>query len=363
MEVTVEGVIPYVTSNNGGCSIGEINVNSKSTTSLGRTLKYLNKSCNSINTNPNESDFDLFSILSQSTLESSDSYHPLIDNVLADEDSDNLVGDGNLKISENRFNGIESITTTTAGAGPGPMTAALVAPHLHKTSNSYAKTIKGIVTGGSSLLTSVFNYSVYSVNSSIPATYTHNGIDNVIENENVNLLEIIGESQRERKFIFKARNFRVNSKFLVTYALNRRVIDQIPEEFLNELSYYEKLFNKTKTGCINLECFMNSIQNKDPGFKEAIKVGIMAKSKLWKDIILDPREDSMRNVQKYTLKLIEVGPSGSIVRSNDSCKYLPWVNFETQRRTIKPFGVTGNNVQYTVKGWVNDRWRGSNHHF
>lgn len=151
----------------------------------------------------------------------------------------------------------------------------------------------------------------------------------------------------ESPTLYHERHNRLNPQFLYKYTLNRTILDKLEPQLSDELNYYEKVLLNNND--LRVDDYLRSFPNE---IKFVLKLGITSRLKLWKDITLNPRGDCLTKQPKY----LRVAPfSKSIVSQRTS--HMPWVNMSTvNRRTIKPYGHLGNKHQYTVHGWVNERW-------
>lgn len=154
--------------------------------------------------------------------------------------------------------------------------------------------------------------------------------------------------------LFKNRDERINNKFLILYAIdyNSRIRGYLPNSnnINYELSKHKHLIDFHK-------------------HHNLMRISNLARDKLWKSIILEPRSDKCPNGQIDHSHYIYLGnnenrPGNSLTMKNGN--YLPWSN----KPSLKPTGVLNNKhlnngpnpnsgvsrSQYTIKGWTNSRW-------
>jgi len=168
--------------------------------------------------------------------------------------------------------------------------------------------------------------------------------------------------------ILKNREPRINSQFLrlYSYESNSRKKGILPEvSHMNEDEYSNQSINSSKY----------SKNSKSSTHEFAIHV----REKLWQCVILPPREDltltsykKPRYVYKNDYvsnseKIDMIGKNNeedenngfvSLIRQKGDIK--PWIKLEdeqqSKQKVLKPYGVLNNDVQFTVKGWCNERW-------
>ncbi|QPG73931.1 hypothetical protein FOA43_001246 [Brettanomyces nanus] len=169
----------------------------------------------------------------------------------------------------------------------------------------------------------------------------------------------------------KAREPRINSEFLKVYALDYscrlrnylKISDQ-------ELDLYQQEF--LDSGCESIDKFLNEYIVGDNGeedslnakqFRETLKLSLLARDKLWKNVILPPRDDLPQYTKKHYVQQLEkpqtsAGSGACLVRTQG--KFMPWLNindFDSKsKKSIPPYGRLANGDQFTVRGWCNERW-------
>lgn len=144
---------------------------------------------------------------------------------------------------------------------------------------------------------------------------------------------------------FARRDHRINSRFLYKHALNRGVLHELVEEAPWVDGFENLLFGEPGT---DVDAFLSDLA---PSVRRILRVGMLARAKLFEGVVLEPRRDSLRVRGRYT-KEREVH---SMVRTGRS--YLPWTRLGNEKPAMEPRGRMGS-IQYTVRGWVSERWRG-----
>lgn len=100
---------------------------------------------------------------------------------------------------------------------------------------------------------------------------------------------------------------------------------------------------------------------------EFVQLGEIAKCKLFDVIKLEPRTDlpahnNLKN-SKYQLQHREFISENSLINRFDSTKHItPWIQFQDVDKqkpqvVLNTHGIMKNNLQYTVKGYANTRWK------
>lgn len=96
---------------------------------------------------------------------------------------------------------------------------------------------------------------------------------------------------------------------------------------------------------------------------------LFVRQRLWQCVVLPPREDLNISPPEYVFhgndntddSIEEVSESSevvSLIRKNGDVK--PWIKLEDEKfakqKVLRPCGVLNNDIQFTVKGWCNERW-------
>lgn len=92
---------------------------------------------------------------------------------------------------------------------------------------------------------------------------------------------------------------------------------------------------------------------------------LFVRQRLWQCVVLPPREDLNISPPEYvfhgnnnSMEQISDTDVVSLIRKNGDVK--PWIKLEdekfTKQKVLKPCGVLNNDIQFTVKGWCNERW-------
>lgn len=158
---------------------------------------------------------------------------------------------------------------------------------------------------------------------------------------------------------FKQRDLRINSQFLRLYAhdYNLRCLGLMYSTDSDDEEYFEYLGNEYE------DDWCHDLSNK-------------SRQKLWKNVILPPRQDSHPDATVDGSSYVFVGhtepgvkgcnPSNSLIRLK--LKYLPWGQ---SHPSLKPAGdlrsgkvlLNGQSPnsgvtreQFTIRGWCNPRW-------
>ncbi|GMM29186.1 hypothetical protein DAMA08_019020 [Martiniozyma asiatica (nom. inval.)] len=167
-----------------------------------------------------------------------------------------------------------------------------------------------------------------------------------------------------------SRESRINSNFLRFYATDcaNRFNNYltIPE---CDLDFYQHEYHHSN--CKSIDEFIENylfdgLTNRGRGrintFKNDLKIGLLAREKLWSNVILKPRVDLFNKFTKYEfIKLSNETNSsidGPLVRNKG--KFIPWINFDNfnklSQKSLAPYGRLDNDTQFTVKGWAHTRW-------
>ncbi|CCH45727.1 hypothetical protein BN7_5313 [Wickerhamomyces ciferrii] len=146
--------------------------------------------------------------------------------------------------------------------------------------------------------------------------------------------------------IIKPRESRINPEFLRLYSYEsssrqKGLLKEItPQDEENFIYYQNKFLQQPKTSPLNEKEFSMMIRNK-----------------LWKCVILPPRDDYIPQNPNY-IKTDNNQKEGKSLINTTTDQRKPWVNLDDekiQQKVIKPYGIMGD-VQFTVKGWCNERW-------
>lgn len=156
----------------------------------------------------------------------------------------------------------------------------------------------------------------------------------------------------------KVREPRVNSEFLKFYALDYsckqggylKITDQ-------ELDLYQQEY--LDSGCKDMDEFLDRYfeagVEEVSQFKDNLKLSLLSRDKLWKNVILPPRNDLPQYSKKQYMHDPHFKGTG-LVRTGG--KFMPWLNIDDfeSKKSIPPYGRLSNGTQFTVKGWCNTRW-------
>ncbi|KAK6199342.1 uncharacterized protein RJT21DRAFT_3147 [Scheffersomyces amazonensis] len=181
---------------------------------------------------------------------------------------------------------------------------------------------------------------------------------------------------------FKNRDHRLNSTFLRLYAIdyNARVVtgtlvNQSSPPQQSSTSCIQDYFIGEEDLPVNLAKFHSKY--------DIFKISNLSRDKLWKSVVLPPRQDTSPsnciNCDDYIYVGEDQKSPMSYSLTRKSGDYLPWSNKYynncnrafPQTKTLKPAGVLSNTTtvnnglaptagftktQFTVKGWCNPRW-------
>lgn len=171
----------------------------------------------------------------------------------------------------------------------------------------------------------------------------------------------------------KTREPRINSEFLKFYALDYscRIHDYLRISD-PELDLYQREYEES--GCESIDEFLDryivcnddsdddfdSVSRDDVAkFRNCLRLSLLSRHKLWKKVILPPREDLPNCARgRYVHESCPSVNGAGLVRTKG--KYMPWLNItdfgSSARKSIPPCGRMADGTQFTVKGWCNERW-------
>ncbi|ODV88280.1 hypothetical protein CANARDRAFT_26438 [[Candida] arabinofermentans NRRL YB-2248] len=236
--------------------------------------------------------------------------------------------------------------------------------------SNLSKSLKSLASNA----TNVLSFNERITDTRIPNTRRHNNYNNInnvnekIEEIQMQTFQTICQPAHDCKFPcllpknIKSREPRINSNFLRLYAQDYTSKSQnllaITEY---EIDLYQQDLIESELN--DLDTFLNQFDysNSPPNFKTDLKIGLLSREKLWFNVILPPRNDTPLSQQQSHINYV-YNPSSSktnnnplVVRNNG--KYKPWLQFQDQnQQAFKPYGNMANDVQFTVKGWCNERW-------
>ncbi|CAH2353997.1 hypothetical protein CLIB1423_13S03642 [[Candida] railenensis] len=179
------------------------------------------------------------------------------------------------------------------------------------------------------------------------------------------------------------RELRINSRFLIMYTFdfNSRVNGLLPSS--NTAGEFQELLSVPAIKRFHKKHNLNKVSN-------------LSRDKLWENVILQARNDSLPsegiNYENYIKeeeddeeedeeetsegesiedeKHFRMTRNHSIIKLNGS-EYLPWANLKSSYKCVKPAGILEKGkylcngespcsgvtrTQFTVKGWCNKRW-------
>ncbi|KAG7920539.1 hypothetical protein KL905_003173 [Ogataea polymorpha] len=154
----------------------------------------------------------------------------------------------------------------------------------------------------------------------------------------------------------RAREPRINSNFLRVYALDyccKNAGHLQLSDYEIDL-YYQEYY---ESGMESFDEYLDEAGYElSPVLRQRLKLGVLAKQKLWNSVILPPRNDPICHVREKYVSCDK--RANALVRT--SGKFVPWLNLQdfdsNNKKCVRPNGHTANLTQFTVKGWCNERW-------
>ncbi|VEU20312.1 DEKNAAC101106 [Brettanomyces naardenensis] len=166
----------------------------------------------------------------------------------------------------------------------------------------------------------------------------------------------------------KPREPRINSEFLKFYALDYscKLCDYLKIS-VDELDMYQQEF--IDSGCRTIDEFLDEYivserEGVDPqdvrNFRDGLKLSLLSRDKLWRNVILPPRNDLSQPIKRHYIQEAEGNGNNSSCLVRTRGKFMPWLNIDdfdsNGKKSIPPYGILANGAQFTVKGWCNERW-------
>ncbi|KAG7807659.1 hypothetical protein KL921_003954 [Ogataea angusta] len=154
----------------------------------------------------------------------------------------------------------------------------------------------------------------------------------------------------------RAREPRINSNFLRVYALDyccKNAGHLQLSDYEIDL-YYQEYY---ESGMESFDEYLDEAgYEMSPVLRQQLKLGVLAREKLWNSVILPPRNDPICHVREKYVSCDK--RANALVRT--SGKFVPWLNLQdfdsNNKKCVRPNGHTANLTQFTVKGWCNERW-------